>query len=104
MLDPRAATLRSSTPSWAASSRAIAITSSAASADISPSEAPCPRASKARAAHPLAAARRAKSAWFSLREPAPWQITIPGQGGLGTGRAGSPRRSAGPPGSGSQRA
>ena len=104
MLDPRAATLRGSTPSWAPSRPVIEITSSTAPADIAPSDSPCPRASKARAAQPLAAASLAKSAWFSLREPAPWQITIPGQGGGGRGRLAAPRRSSGPPGSGSHRA
>ena len=34
-----------------------------------------------RAAQPLAAQARPKSPWFSLRDPAPWTITIPGQGG-----------------------
>jgi hypothetical protein len=30
-------------------------------------------------------ARRAKSAWFSLQDPAPWITTTPGQGGGDSG-------------------
>ena len=40
---------------------------------------------RARAAQPAAAQARPKSAWFSFAEPAPWTITIPGQGGCESG-------------------
>ena len=104
MLDPRTAIRAASTPLAAASRRAIAPTSATASGDIAGSLAPCPRWSNASAAQPLAAASRAKSAWFSLQEPAPWRMTTPGQGGGGSGRVGCPRVSAAPGRSGSQSA
>ena len=69
----------------AARKRAIASTSSSAPGDIPSSEAPWPRWSYAIAAQPAAAQARPKSPWFSLRDPAPWTITIPGQGGSVSG-------------------
>src|SRR5205085_5663000 len=49
-------------------------------APSSPSLSPCPRWSNASAANPLLVAARAKSAWFSLRDPDPWRITTAGTG------------------------
>src|SRR5687768_11820921 len=52
---------------------------------------------------------RAKSAWFSLREPAPWRISIPGHGGSDSGsqsqygRPSCTPRSVGAGGEGSDR-
>ena len=51
-----------------------------ARARASPSVSPWPRLSKVSAAKPLLAAARAKSAWFSLREPAPCRTITAGHG------------------------
>ena len=45
-----------------------------------PPVSPCPRMSKRTAASPRRAAAAAMSAWFSLRDPAPWRITSPPHG------------------------
>ena len=84
MLEPRIATLGA----CSRISSHIASTSSTASGPKAPSERPWPRESRHSAATPLARARRPKSKWFSLAEPAPWSWTTP--------RVGSPsgRKSA----------
>ena len=83
MLEPRTQiALRRRPPRAPASRRAILATSPSAAGDISSAASPRARAGRRRAP-PSRWRRRArpKSAWFSLREPAPWTITSPGQGG-----------------------
>ena len=85
MLEPRTQTLSASTPWTPARKRAILPTSPSAAGLIPASDSPWPRWSKASAAQPLAAQARPKSPWFSLRDPAPWTITIAGHGGGDSG-------------------
>ena len=86
MLEPRAATRRSSTSGRAASHSASRRRSSTTVGSRSPSVSPWPRLSNVSATKPLSAARRAKSAWFSFREPAPCMTITAGNGPF-SGRA-----------------
>ena len=85
MLEPRTQTLSASTPSISARNRAILPTSESASGLIGSSASAVPPLVVGQAAQPLAAQARPKSPWFSLRDPAPWRITIARQGGGDSG-------------------
>ena len=84
-VDPARVCVRGSSLGGYVAIHAAATSSAIAAGDISSSDSPWPRWSKLSAAHPYPAAARAKSAWFSFRDPAPCTISIPGQGGAVSG-------------------